>query len=285
MKSINKILLLFTVIAATAITACSAQIKNAKTETIKVYGNCGMCKTTIEKAGNSKNVSKVDWNKDTKMATITYDGTKTDKDAILKMIALAGYDSNNFLAPDAAYNNLPGCCKYERVNKADAKANSEMPKMDTMPMAKTTEINTANLLQPVYDAYFSLKDALVKTDGIAASTKANDLQSAINAVKMEKLAMDVHLVWMKVLDDLKEDAEHITGTKDIEQQRGHFTTLSKNIYALIKISKPAETVFYDHCPMYNNGKGADWLSKESEIKNPYYGSMMLSCGKTAETIK
>ena len=61
--------------------------------------------------------------------------------------------------------------------------------------------------------------------------------------------------------------------------------LSKNIYELIKVSKSAGTVYYQFCPMANDGKGANWLSKESAIKNPYYGSQMLTCGKTVETIK
>lgn len=283
MKSIPKILVALTLLLS--FTACEAQIKNTKTETVKIYGNCGMCETTIEKAGKLKNVSKVDWNKDTKMATITYDAKKINKDAILKKIALSGYDSDNFLAPDAAYNKLPGCCQYERASKPVAKAKTPMPKMDTMAMPKATVNNEVNILQPVYDAYFLLKDALVKTDGNTASAKAKDLQNAINAVKMEKLAMDVHLVWMKVLNDLKADVEYINSTKDVAKQRDYFMGLSKNMYSLIKVSKPAETIYYDHCPMYNDGKGADWLSKESAIKNPYYGSMMLSCGKTVETIK
>ena len=81
-------------------TACNAQIKNSKTETVKIYGNCGMCETTIEKAGNLKKTAEVDWNKDTKIATITYDEKKTNQDEILKRIALSGYDSDKFLAPD-----------------------------------------------------------------------------------------------------------------------------------------------------------------------------------------
>ena len=62
-------------------------------------------------------------------------------------------------------------------------------------------------------------------------------------------------------------------------------SLSKNMYELIKVAKPAETVYYQFCPMANDGKGANWLSKENGIKNPYYGSQMLTCGKTVETIK
>ena len=80
-----------------------AQIKNAKTETIKVYGNCGMCETTIEKAGSKSKLYKTDWNVDTKMATITYDSKQTSADAVLKSIALSGYDNINYLAPDDAY--------------------------------------------------------------------------------------------------------------------------------------------------------------------------------------
>jgi len=90
---------------------------------------------------------------------------------------------------------------------------------------------------------------------------------------------------MKIVDNLKEDAEYISNAKDITQQRDHFMRLSTNMYVLIKISKPSVAVYYQFCPMANEGKGANWLSKESGVKNPYYGSQMLTCGKTVETIK
>ena len=68
-------------------------------------------------------VASVEWNKDTKMATLTYDGNKTNQDEILKRIALAGYDSEKFLAPDDVYAKLPGCCQYDRELKPVAKSN------------------------------------------------------------------------------------------------------------------------------------------------------------------
>ena len=101
---------------------------------------------------------------------------------------------------------------------------------------------------------------------------------------MGKLKMEEHTVWMKIEKGLKTDAQHIKETKDTEHQREHFMSLSKSMYELIKAAKPAETVYYQFCPMANDGKGANWLSKESAIKNPYYGSQMLTCGKTVETI-
>ena len=100
-----------------SITISNAQIKNAKTQNVKVLGNCGMCKAKIEKAGSLKNTAIVDWNKDSKIALITYDTTKTNQDEILKRIALAGYDSENKVAPESSYKRLPGCCQYERKEK------------------------------------------------------------------------------------------------------------------------------------------------------------------------
>jgi copper chaperone CopZ len=279
-KLISQLLVIITVLLS--FTSCNAQIKNAKTETVKIYGNCGMCEETIEKAGNLKKIAKVDWNVDTKMATITYDAKLTDQDAILKRIALSGYDSDKFLAPDKAYSKLPNCCQYDRPKKEIV--NKETPKTEISGMTMT-ENQELVPLKAVFENYFSIKDALVKTDGNTASAKATALLSAINAVKMETLKIDEHLVWMKVLANLKEDAEHISDTKDAGHQRDHFATLSKSIYELIKVSKQDTPTYFQHCPMANDGKGADWLSKENTIKNPYFGSMMLSCGKTVETIK
>lgn len=273
-------------------TSINAQIKNTKTEMVKVYGNCGMCKTTIEKAGNIKKIAKVDWNQEKQMATLTYDASATTQDEILKRIALAGYDSDKFLAPDDVYNNLHGCCQYDRVAKVAVK---EETKADTATEnhnnhrnhTETTkdEAQEVNQLKAVFDNYFVVKDALISSDGNATSVASKELFTAISNVKMEKLEMDVHVVWMKVLNQIKEDAEHIADTKDIKHQRDHFTTLSKDIYELLKVAKYDVPVYFQFCPMYNGGKGANWLSKENTVKNPYYGSMMLSCGKTVETIK
>ncbi len=295
MKLISNSLVAITVLLS--FTACNAQIKNAKTESIKVYGNCSMCEKTIEKAGNKKNIAKVDWNEDTKIASITYDAQKTNQDEILKRIALSGYDSDKFLAPDNIYNKLHGCCKYDREAKvAVISDNKKAVVADNMQNhanhggtvsrdQPNADKQDGNQLKPIFDNYFELKDALVKTNGKTASAKATILLSAVNAVKMETLGNEEHIVWMKVLAPLKEHTEHIADTKDPKHQRDHFDSLSLNIYDLIKVSKQETPTYYQFCPMANDGKGATWLSKENVVKNPYYGSMMLSCGKVTETIK
>jgi hypothetical protein len=270
-------------------TTGNTQIKNAKTDTVKIYGNCEMCEITIEKAGNKKKEALLEWDKDTKLATISYDSLKTSKKEILKRIALAGYDNDTFLAPDDTYSSLPSCCQYERAIKTTAnmdESNMVMAKNDhSMDSNKMTEMQDINPFSAVYESYFAVMDALVKSDGVAVSVHAKNLVAAINDVKMDKLSMDVHMVWMKVLANLKKDAKHISDTKEISPQRDYFNTLSKNLYEVMIVSKQETPTYYQFCPMANDGKGANWLSKDETIKNPYYGSQMLTCGNTVETIK
>ena len=140
-------------------------------------------------------------------------------------------------------------------------------------------------IKKVLDAYIQLKDALVKSDGTNSSSASKTLLTAIQEVNMSELNTETHTQWMKVVNDLKEDAEHISETKEITHQRDHFMSLSKNLYAVIKVSKSETPIYYQFCPMANKGKGANWLSLENKIKNPYYGNQLLTCGKVVETIQ
>ena len=144
--------------------------------------------------------------------------------------------------------------------------------------------NQLGELKAVFDNYFQVKDALVKSNGKTAATESAELLAAIKAVKMESLSEAEHTVWTKVLPELQQDAEHISETNDTGHQRDHFITLSKNVYELQKVVKTETPIYYQHCPMANKGKGANWLSKEKTVKNPYYGAQMLTCGKVVETI-
>lgn len=107
-----------------------AQTKSAvKTEKIKVWGNCEMCKAKIEKAAKSAGVSYALWNDEAKVLTVKYTAGKTSTDKIEKKVAAAGYDTQNETATEEAYNKLPGCCQYDR--KATEKK-AEAPKPASM---------------------------------------------------------------------------------------------------------------------------------------------------------
>jgi copper chaperone CopZ len=270
-------------LALLVLTCCDAQIQHAKTVSVTVFGDCGMCEKTIEKAAAAKGDAKADWDMDTKIAQITFDSTTTNLDAVLQRIAAAGYDSEHFTAPDTSYTNLPTCCQYERPVKAALGAVPESKPMNGMvkKMAKPVD----NPLTAVYTAYFSIKDALVATDGKVAATAAKSLLDAISKVQMEALTAPQHELWMKKVATLNADAQHIQELSNPDKQRIHFSSLTSHFYEIMKAVPPGNSVYFDYCPMYNNGKGGNWLSLEEDIKNPYFGNKMLHCGSTTEVLK
>ena len=100
--------------AAICVALSVTSVAQNKTETFKVSGNCGMCKSKIEKAAKEAGAKEAEWNKDTKELTVKYSSTSTNAAKIQQKIAEVGYDNVGFKATDAAYDKLHGCCKYDR---------------------------------------------------------------------------------------------------------------------------------------------------------------------------
>jgi len=95
----------------------------SNTDTIKVAGNCGMCKSNIEKAAKDAGASSAVWDKSSKLLVVEYDAAKTSNIDIQKKVAAAGYDTQDVKASDKSYNKLEKCCQYDRANtKSDMKA-------------------------------------------------------------------------------------------------------------------------------------------------------------------
>jgi mercuric ion binding protein len=87
-----------------------------KTEKVNVKGECGMCKTRIEKAAKSVDgVIKANWSDETKVLELSFDESKTNLDKVETAIAKVGHDTPMHKATTEAYNSLPGCCKYDRA--------------------------------------------------------------------------------------------------------------------------------------------------------------------------
>lgn len=103
---------LVAIMAIFLITNASAQTSATKTEKIKVSGMCGMCKTRIEKTAKIDGVSAAEWDKTTKVLTLTYNPGVVKSDDIQKKIAAVGHDTEKFKADEKTYNSLPACCKY-----------------------------------------------------------------------------------------------------------------------------------------------------------------------------
>lgn len=102
------------VLAAIVLTSAYARTQpGIKTETIKVSGNCGLCKARIEKAAKIDGVSKADWNQESKILTLVYNPAKVNSDEVQKKIADAGHDTEKYKAEQKVYDKLPGCCQYK----------------------------------------------------------------------------------------------------------------------------------------------------------------------------
>lgn len=276
--------LLISLSLAFLVTGCQAQVRNARTVAVTISGNCGMCKETIEKAAFVKGEATADWDKDTERATITYDSTRTDADAILQRIAQVGYDNERYLAPDAAYAALPECCRYERTFKKEPVAAAVVQRPDTNAAVEQSTVTAARTepLAPVFDAYFLLKDALVASDTPKAKVAAQRLDEAVRAVDMGALDHEVHVVWMEVMEPLANTATAIASAKGLEAQRKAFKELTDPMARLVKAAPSSVPVYLDHCPMYEGG--SDWLSRDKSIKNPFYGAQMMTCGSVKGTI-
>jgi hypothetical protein len=133
--------------------------------------------------------------------------------------------------------------------------------------------------------YLDLKNGLVKDDGKEAAEAGKALMASLEKVDHSAMTPEQMKSYTDIADDAKEMAEHISKNEDkIEHQREHFDMLSKDMIDLVKVFGAGETVYIDHCPMYNEKKGAMWLSEIKEIKNPYMGSSMSTCGIVKEKL-
>ncbi|MGN6421265.1 MAG: heavy-metal-associated domain-containing protein [Pseudobacter sp.] len=117
MKAQSIILSVFILFAAFTVNAQNG----LKKDTIKVWGNCGMCKKIIEKSAITAGAKTADWNTDTKVLAVTYSAKASNNKKIQQSIAASGYDTQDFTANNQAYDKLHACCKYDRKETASVK--------------------------------------------------------------------------------------------------------------------------------------------------------------------
>ena len=127
---------------------------------------------------------------------------------------------------------------------------------------------------PLLTSYYNLKDALVSSNATAAAASSAAFVKALNDIDKETVKDESR-------NALLTDANAISLSKDLKLQREKFATLSANMFELAKTVKlSADPVYQQYCPM----KKASWLSDNKSIKNPYYGSAMLTCGSVKQTL-
>lgn len=141
-------------------------------------------------------------------------------------------------------------------------------------------------LLTLFESYLRLKDALVNDEFENSVGEAKKLKETLDGISMSLFEGDVHNLWVQESMPLKPLIEEIASAKDIDATRKLFKPFSMHMINIAKAFDPMEkSLFIQHCPMADDFKGADWLSTEDNIMNPYYGESMLTCGEVTDTIK
>ena len=173
-------------------------------------------------------------------------------------------------------------CKDSKKEDSQTVIHSEM-NHDNMSASNTMmDSNTQNSdAKQVLADYMVLKEALVATNKDEAAKAGKKLESTLSGFNVSSYTSEQQKELKDIIADAIEHAEHI-GKSAMEHQREHFKTLSKDIMDMVAITGTQNTLYQQVCPMYDGGSA--WLSMEKDIKNPYYGSKMLKCGKVEKEI-
>ncbi len=190
---------------------------------------------------------------------------------------------NIFFVIAIAAISFTACNSGTNKSNESNNANNDTTQATSQTNTDTTAATPAN---EIVSGYLHIKNALTNDDGNDAANGGKEIVTAIAKLDKASLNEQQKKVYDNVADDVKENAEHIgDNAGKIGHQREHFDMLSQDMYELVKAFGGGQTLYKDFCPMYNNNKGAIWLSETKEIKNPYLGKKMPTCGSVKEEIK
>ena len=139
-------------------------------------------------------------------------------------------------------------------------------------------------------AYFAVKDALVASDTVKANAAAAKLVLAADSLKTDEIkdSSENSVIKATAKDyagTISGWAKGLIGEKDIEAKRSEFKMISESLWTLVRTVKySGQKLYYQYCPMAFDDQGANWLSKESDIRNPYFGDVMLTCGRNDDSL-
>ncbi|MFA6274079.1 MAG: DUF3347 domain-containing protein [Candidatus Paceibacterota bacterium] len=171
------------------------------------------------------------------------------------------------------------------ADKNIQKTETQNPSAKVGVLGQDAPLTASDYVNDIVTSYINLKNKLTMDDSKGAADKGKALLVSFNQFDTNTLNANQKKEYLEIAEDAKENAKHIgDNSGKIDHQREHFAILSKDINDLIKMFGTKRKLYQDYCPMYNEGKGAIWISETKEIKNPFYGSQMLTCGSLKKTL-
>jgi len=153
-------------------------------------------------------------------------------------------------------------------------------------MYPDVDSKAASSIRDIVDGYLKVKNALVSDDATAAANGAVLISDAAGKLDKSLLSAEQKKSYDAVESSVKEHAAGIANNAaDIQRQRSHFSNLSESVYTLVKTFGAGRAVYHDHCPMARDNQGAMWISEARDVRNPYFGAGMLTCGTVEEVIQ
>jgi hypothetical protein len=135
--------------------------------------------------------------------------------------------------------------------------------------------------------YYHLKDALVLSNDTMAVKSAKLLIANADSLKLSDVKADSSIIELAegYVQSIAAEAKGLVGEATLEAKRKSFQMISDNMYDLVRtVRYDRAAIYHQYCPMAFNDAGGYWLSSSSDIKNPYYGKKMLTCGEVKDTL-
>ena len=199
----------------------------------------------------------------------------------------------------AATVTVAACNSGSKSSDKSEKAANEKMAMDSGSTALTETVNApvvkasftnvsadvAAHINEVLSHYLHVKHALTNDDATEAKNGATMLLQVISQFDNSLLPANQKAEYTKHISAIREHADAIVKSADVDAERMHFDELSTHTYELIKAFGAGKKIYYDHCPMALNNKGANWLNESITIQNPYMGTKMPGCGSVEQVIE
>lgn len=179
-----------------------------------------------------------------------------------------------------------GAQGQKEKSKMDHAKHGGMKMEDGQVMTYEVAADFKKQLGEVYNASLKLTDSFIASDAASVSTNSSQVKATLGKVDMGLLkSSEAHMEWMMNLKEMNTPLDLMIESQDLQAQRAAYASFNQTLYKSLKaFGTNGDAVYYQHCPMALDNKGGFWLSDSKEIKNPYLGSNMLSCGSTKETI-
>lgn len=177
-------------------------------------------------------------------------------------------------------------CNGNTEKKTASTEQTSAPVTEPTPSANSTENPEQGNFSELFSHYQHLTFALSSDNDKEAANASKGMLEALSKIKSDGFSAEEKAAYDDIAADIQEHAEHIANNiGNIAHQREHLVTMSKDFYDIVKEFGTEKPLYKVYCSMYNDNKGAYWLSDSKEIKNPYYGANMLTCGEIQEELK